>query len=49
MCRKNYLHGCCMAALGLGMLVGHCLDSWLLCSCLGLALLMFGFCAMRKK
>lgn len=49
MCRKNYLHGCCLAAFGLGMLVGHCLDSWLLCSGLGLGLLILGFCVMRKK
>lgn len=49
MCRKNYLHGCCLAAFGLGLIVGHCLESWLLCCCGGTGLLIFGFCVMRKK
>ena len=28
MCRKNHLHGCCMLAFGLGLIIGHCLESW---------------------
>jgi hypothetical protein len=49
MCRKNHLHGCCLAAFGFGLLVGHCLESWLLCSCGGIGLLILGFCVLRKK
>lgn len=49
MCRKTYLHGCCICFFGLGLMVGHCLESWLL-SCLGgFGLLVLGFCVMRKK
>lgn len=49
MCRRHYLHGCVLAAFGFGLLVGHCLESWLLCCCGGLALVVLGFCVMRKK
>ena len=49
MYRKNYLHGCCLAAFGLGLAVGHCLESWLLCCFGGMCLVGFGFCVLRKK
>ncbi|MEF2836632.1 MAG: hypothetical protein U0N82_02780 [Oscillospiraceae bacterium] len=49
MCRRNYLHGCCLVAFGLGLLMGHCLESWLLCCCGGIGLMILGFCVMGKK
>ena len=49
MCRKKYLQGCCMAAFGLGLLVGNGLDHWFLCCFSGIGLIMFGFCMMWKK
>ena len=49
MCRKTYLQGCCLAVFGFGLIVGHCLDSWLLCWAGGAALLVLGFGVMRKK
>ena len=49
MCRKNRLHGCCLFFFGLGLIVGHCLESWLLCVAGGLALLVLGLCVMRKR
>jgi len=49
MYRKNYLHGCCLCCFGLGLILGHCLESWLLCWGGGFALLVLGFCVMRKK
>ncbi len=49
MCRKNCLQGCCLAAFGLGLILGHCLESWLLCCCGGSMLLILGFCVLRKK
>lgn len=49
MCRKNYLHGCCLLFFGLGLMVGHCVESWLLCFFGGMVFLILGFGIMRKK
>ena len=49
MCRKNRLHGCCMIAFGVGLIVGHCLESWFLCCCGGIVLLILGCCVMRRR
>ncbi len=49
MCRKNHLHGCCLLAFGLGLLVGYCLESWFLCCCGGVGLIVFGLCVMKQK
>ena len=49
MCRKNHLHGCCMLAFGLGLIIGHCLESWFLCCCGGIILLILGCCVMRRR
>lgn len=35
MCRKSQLRAFVLLGFGLGLIVGHCLDSWLLCSCGG--------------
>lgn len=48
MFRKNYLQGCCIAVFGFGVIVGRCLDSWLLCWIGGSTLLILGFCIMRR-
>ena len=49
MCRKTYLRGCCIAFLGLGLILGHCLESWFVCCCGGLGLIALGFCVMKQK
>lgn len=49
MCRKNCLHGSCLAAFGVGLMIGHGLESWLLCCGGGMVLLILGFGVMRKK
>ena len=49
MCRKKYVQGCCLAVFGLGVLVGYCLESWFLCICGGIALLLAGLCIMGKN
>ena len=49
MCRKNQLHGCCIGCFGLGLILGHCLESWLLCCCGGVSLLVLGFCVLRRR
>jgi len=49
MCRKRYLHGCCVLFFGLGVMVGYCLESWFWCSFGGLGLIILGFVIMRRK
>ncbi len=49
MCRKNHLRGCCLMAFGLGLILGHCLESWMLCCCGGGALIVLGFSVMGRK
>lgn len=49
MCRKKYMHGWCMICFGLGLLVGHCMGSWLLCGCGGLCLVVLGFTVTRRR
>lgn len=49
MCRKNHLHGCCVLFFGLGLMIGHCLESWFLCSFGGLVLIGLGFCVMHRR
>ena len=49
MCRKNHLHGCCCLFFGLGLILGHCVSSWFVCCCGGVALLVLGLCIMRRR
>ena len=49
MCRKQHLQGWCMIALGFGLLLGRCLQSWFVCAAGGLALVVLGFCVMRRR
>ena len=49
MFRKNHLHGCYCLFFGLGLIVGHCVSSWFVCCCGGIALLALGFCIMRRR
>ena len=49
MCRKNHLQGCCLIAFGLGIVVGHSLKSWFLCTCGGTALAVLGLCILKKR
>lgn len=49
MCRKSHLHGWCLAAFGLGLMLGRCLDSWFLCCFGGIGLIVLGFCVMRQR
>lgn len=49
MCRKNRLRGCCLICFGLGLILGHCLESWLLCCCGGLCLMALGCCVIRHR
>lgn len=49
MCRKTVLHGWCLVMLGLGLMLGHGIESWLACSVGGLVLVSLGFITIRKK
>ena len=49
MCRRNHLHGCCIAAFAFGILTGYCLERWFVCFGMVLGLLVLGFHVMRKK
>lgn len=49
MCRQNQLWGCVLMAFGLGVLVGLWLEKGFVCGCLGLGLMIFGFCVMKRK
>ena len=49
MCRKNHLRGCCLICFGLGLILGHCLESRLLCWCGGLCLMALGCCVTRHR
>lgn len=49
MCRKKYLHGCCALCFGLGVMVGHSLESWFLCCFGGLGIIFLGICMMRRR
>lgn len=49
MCRKNQLIGFCAGAFGLGLLVGHCIESGFLSICIGVGLMIIGFSLIRQK
>ena len=49
MCRKQCLYGCCLMLFGLGVMVGHWLESWFLCSFGGLGLIALGFLILRRR
>lgn len=49
MCRKNRLHGCCLLFFGLGLIIGHCLQSWMLCCGGGVVLIFLGVGVMGRR
>lgn len=49
MCRRNHLHGCCILCFGLGLIVGHCLESWFFCCCGGIGLVVLGIFVSRRR
>ena len=49
MCRRNQLWGCCMIALGLGLLIGLCIASGLVGGCLGVGAVVLGLCLIQRK
>ncbi len=49
MCRQNQLFGFCLMSFGLGVLVGLGLEGGFLCWCLGIGLILAGFCGLGRK
>lgn len=42
MCRRKQLQGCCCICFGLGLITGHGMGSWLVCSMVGTGLVLLG-------
>lgn len=49
MCRRNQLRGCLILGLGLGLVIGQCLESGFLCNWGGIALIILGVCTLQRK
>ena len=49
MCRKKQMQGGCCLCFGLGLMVGHSLESWFLCSFGGLVLLFLGALLLKGR
>lgn len=49
MCRKKQLQGWCCLCFGLGLMVGHALESWFFCSMGGACLIFFGLFLWSKR
>ncbi len=49
MCRKNYMRGWCLVCFGLGLILGHCLESWFFCCGGGIGLIVLGLCVLQRK
>lgn len=49
MCRKKTMQGCCCLCFGFGLMTGYALESWILCSGGGLALLFLGLLMLKGR
>ncbi len=49
MCRKHHRNGCCLLCLGTGMILGYCLESWVLSCCGGVGLCILGLWVLQQK
>jgi len=49
MCRRNQLRGIFLLGLGLGILIGYMVESWLLCCCGGIALVAAALLILKQK
>lgn len=47
MCRKNHLRGCLLLGIGIGLVIGYNLGSWILCICGGIALVLLGLLTLK--
>ncbi len=49
MCRKKYLRAWCAICFGLGVILGHCTESWMLCCGGGSAMIFLGLWLLNQK
>lgn len=49
MCRKNHLRCCLLLGLGIGLVLGHSLDSWILCTFGGIGLVLAALVILNQK
>ncbi len=49
MCRRNHLRGCLLLGVGIGLVLGNSLESWLLCTCGGIGLVLLALCLIARK
>lgn len=49
MCRKNHMRGCCLISFAVGMLIGHCMESWFFCFFSAIGLIVLGMWIMKRR
>ena len=49
MCRKSQMRGYVLLGLGVGLIIGYMVDSWLLCSIGGCGMIAAGFWMITKR
>lgn len=49
MCRRNQGLAYVMLGFGVGLMIGHCLESWIICSCGSVVFLVLGFGGVWRK
>ena len=49
MCRRNQVLAYVMLGFGLGLVIGYCLESWVICTCAAVGFLVLGFNGVWKK
>ena len=49
MCRRNQLLSYVLLGFGVGLMIGHCLESWFICTCGSMVFLILGFGGLRGK
>ena len=49
MCRRNRLLSYVLLGFGLGLIIGHSLESWLLCACGSAVFVFLGFGGIQRK
>ncbi len=49
MCRRNHLRGSLLLGIGIGLVIGHHLGSWFLCTCGGIGIAIFGLLLLCQR
>ncbi len=49
MCRRNQMQGACLLMLGLGLILGYCLENWVVCNLGGVGLMGLGIWTLWRR